>query len=101
MLFIPKFSNAKQPLGTPTITTVPFQENSPVIQESSFIHRPLELDTIFKNTTIEIRQLLTVDRVAIFKFYPDTHWDGKFIAEDVAAGYPSALAAQDYEHFED
>ena len=87
-------------MGNPTIATVSCQEHRPFTQENSVIHPPLDLEPIFKDTTIEIRQLLAVDRVAIFKFYPDTHQDGEFIAEDVAEGYPSVLAERVYKHVE-
>jgi len=49
------------------------------------IRRSLDLETIFSRTTQEVRQLLGVDRVAIYRFYPN--WSGEFIFESVAEGW--------------
>lgn len=63
------------------------------------IRSSLDLDTIFNTTATEIRQLLNADRVGVFRFTPGSGWDeGEFVAEDVAAEYPSALAAKVYDH---
>jgi GAF domain-containing protein len=43
------------------------------------IRQSLDIETIFKTTTQEVRQLLQADRVAIFRFHPD--WSGNFVAE--------------------
>ncbi|BAZ47752.1 methyl-accepting chemotaxis sensory transducer with phytochrome sensor [Nostoc sp. NIES-4103] len=42
-------------------------------------------DSLFRSITQELRQLLNVDRVAIYRFNPD--WSGEFIIEDVGSGY--------------
>ncbi|KAF3887934.1 MULTISPECIES: GAF domain-containing protein [Nostocales] len=42
-------------------------------------------DSLFRSITQELRQLLNVDRVAIYHFNPD--WSGEFIVEDVGSGY--------------
>lgn len=42
-------------------------------------------DSLFRSITQELRQLLNVDRVAIYRFNFD--WSGEFIIEDVASGY--------------
>jgi GAF domain-containing protein len=55
------------------------------------IRESLDLSTIFKTTVTEVRQLLQADRVGVFRFYPDTDWEGEFIAEDVCAQLPSAM----------
>jgi methyl-accepting chemotaxis protein PixJ len=44
-----------------------------------------DVETIFGGTTQQLRQLLQVDRVAIYRFKPD--WGGEFIAESVAPGW--------------
>ncbi|MFN6525696.1 GAF domain-containing protein [Nostoc sp. ChiSLP03a] len=49
------------------------------------IRSPLDIETIFKTTTQEIRKLLQADRVAIFSFNPD--WSGNFVAESFAEGW--------------
>ncbi|PSB30856.1 hypothetical protein C7B82_07970 [Stenomitos frigidus ULC18] len=58
----------------------------------SKIRSSLELDTIFKLAATEVRQLLNVDRVGVFSFYPDSGFnDGEFVSESVLPPYPSAL----------
>lgn len=44
-----------------------------------------DVETIFGTTTQQIRQLLQVDRVAVYQFRSD--WSGEFIAESVASGW--------------
>ncbi len=49
------------------------------------IRRSLDIDTIFTTTTEEVRQLLDVERVIIYRFFPD--WSGEFMAESIADGW--------------
>ena len=63
------------------------------------INRSLDIDTIFKTTTLELRQLLKADRVGLFYFLPNRNWEGKFIAEDVGPEWKSALNSQVYDHY--
>ncbi|MDC0834184.1 PAS domain-containing protein [Geitlerinema sp. CS-897] len=59
------------------------------------IRATLDLEEIFRTTTREVRQLLDADRVGIFRWFSESsNQDGEFIAEDVASGYDSALAAR-------
>lgn len=59
------------------------------------IRASLDLDEIFRSTTEEVRQFLEADRVGIFRLFPESHnTEGEFIAENVAPGYDSALAAK-------
>ncbi|UBF27941.1 GAF domain-containing protein [Kovacikia minuta CCNUW1] len=58
------------------------------------IRNTLDIDTIFKAATQEIRSLLNVERVTIYKFRPD--FFGDFIAESVTGGYPN-LAGSGWE----
>ena len=51
------------------------------------IRRSLGLETICETATEEVRQLLAVDRVAIYRFNPD--WSGDFRFESVAEGWNS------------
>ncbi|WP_107667720.1 GAF domain-containing protein [Cyanothece sp. BG0011] len=63
------------------------------------IRRTLDLETIFQTAVTEVRHLLNVDRVAIFKFDPDSEFAlAELISEDVATGYPSALQEQVEDH---
>ncbi|MEH1904525.1 MAG: GAF domain-containing protein [Nostoc sp.] len=62
------------------------------------IRESLDIETIFKITVTEVRQLLKTDRVSVFRFYPDLGWEGEFIYEDVGAEWGSALAAKLSDH---
>lgn len=62
------------------------------------IRESLDIETIFKITVTEVRQLLKSDRVGVFRFYPDLAWEGEFIYEDVATEWDSVLAAKLRDH---
>ncbi|WP_375475251.1 GAF domain-containing protein [uncultured Nostoc sp.] len=62
------------------------------------IRESLDIETIFKITVTEVRQLLKSDRVGVFRFYPELGWEGEFIYEDVGAEWGSALAAKLSDH---
>ncbi|MBN3940541.1 MAG: GAF domain-containing protein [Nostoc sp.] len=62
------------------------------------IRESLDIETIFKITVTEVRQLLKSDRVGVFRFYPDLAWEGEFIYEDVATEWDSALAVKLRDH---
>ncbi|MEH2307773.1 GAF domain-containing protein [Nostoc sp.] len=62
------------------------------------IRESLDIETIFKITVTEVRQLLKSDRVGVFRFYPDLAWEGEFIYEDVATEWDLALAAKLRDH---
>ncbi len=63
------------------------------------LREPLELETIFQATATEVRQLLSADRVGMFRFYPNSGWDdGEFVSEDVDAAFPSAMAQKVHDH---
>jgi methyl-accepting chemotaxis protein PixJ len=63
------------------------------------ILRSSDSESIFQTTVREVRHFLNADRVALFKFYPQSGYnDGEFIAEDVLADYPSAIAAKVRDH---
>ncbi|MEA5627501.1 GAF domain-containing protein [Nostoc sp. UHCC 0251] len=62
-----------------------------VEQEKTFtkivsrIRQSLDVDSVFKTTTQEVRQSLRCDRVAVYRFNPD--WGGEFVAESVGTGW--------------
>ncbi|WP_293099371.1 GAF domain-containing protein [Moorena sp. SIO3I6] len=63
------------------------------------IRQSRNLDTIFKTTAIEMRKLLQVDRVGVFKFYPNSGFDdGELVSEDVASGYHAMLGIKVNDH---
>ncbi|MDC0835669.1 GAF domain-containing protein [Geitlerinema sp. CS-897] len=49
------------------------------------IRQSLDIDTIFRTTTKEVRLLLECDRVAVYQFNPD--FSGSFVAESVTSGW--------------
>jgi two-component system, sensor histidine kinase and response regulator len=63
------------------------------------IRASLDLDSIFKSTAIEVRQLLNADRVGMFCFHPDSNYNaGEFVSEDVVTPFAHALAAKIEDH---
>jgi GAF domain-containing protein len=56
------------------------------------IRQSLDIDTIFKTTTQEVRRLLEVERVAIYRFYPD--WSGEFVADSIVDGWTPIVKPQ-------
>ncbi|NJO40448.1 MAG: GAF domain-containing sensor histidine kinase [Cyanobacteria bacterium CRU_2_1] len=87
----------KQILASDELSQVKRQKT--LFQVISKIRESLDLDTIFQTTATEVRQLLTADRVGIFRFYPDSGWDdGEFVSENVLPGFHSALAARIHDH---
>jgi len=63
------------------------------------IRQSLELESIFKSTATEVRQLLEADRVAVYKFDQESnHTCGKFVSEDVLPPFQSALPAKIEDH---
>jgi two-component system, NtrC family, sensor kinase len=56
------------------------------------IRQTLDLESIFHTTTYELRQLLQVDRVAIYRFNPD--WSGEFAFESVGEGWTTLVDKQ-------
>ncbi|MCC5643459.1 GAF domain-containing protein [Nostoc sp. CHAB 5824] len=68
------------------------QRDQVIAQIVDEIRSPLDIETIFKTTTQEIRQLLQADRVAIFSF--NTDWSGNFVAESFAEGWTPLVGVQ-------
>ncbi|MBE9128006.1 MULTISPECIES: GAF domain-containing protein [unclassified Coleofasciculus] len=59
------------------------------------IRESLDLDSIFKSTAREVRQLLHADRVGMFRFDSDSGWGyGQIVSEDVVLPFNSAIAAK-------
>ena len=52
---------------------------------SEQMRQTLDLKTILKTTTQEVRLILNCDRVALYQFHPD--WSGDFVFESVAEGW--------------
>ncbi|MBH8572087.1 GAF domain-containing protein [Nostocaceae cyanobacterium CENA369] len=60
------------------------------------IGQAMDLRTLFRTTTQELRRFLKCDRAVVYQFYPD--WSGEVIAESVAAGWSSLLDIQEQEN---
>ncbi|GAB4378764.1 MAG: hypothetical protein Kow00121_31340 [Elainellaceae cyanobacterium] len=63
------------------------------------IRQTLDIETIFQTTATEVRQLLNADRVAMFRFDPNSSCiSGAFVSEDVLPAFRSALSAKVHDH---
>jgi len=61
----------------------------------SKIRESLDLETIFKITATEVRQLLNADRVVVYRFLPESEWnEGEVVSEDVLPQYSPSLGAK-------
>jgi GAF domain-containing protein/CheY-like chemotaxis protein len=76
----------------------PYQQLQALSNTINRIRQPLALDQIFQITATEVRYLLKVDRVAVFRFYPDQDWEGEFIAEACHPQWDSVLTKRVYDH---
>ena len=56
------------------------------------IRRSQDINTIFKDTTWELRHLLKSDRTVVYQFNPD--WSGQVVAESVGSGWISLIIEQ-------
>ncbi len=57
------------------------EQEKTVTKTVNRIRQSLDIESVFKTTTQEVRQLLKCDRVVVFQFNPD--WSGEFVAESV------------------
>ncbi len=63
------------------------------------IRESLDLETVFKTTATEVRQLLNADRVAVYRFIPESDWnEGEVVSEDVLPQYSPSLGAKVHDH---
>ncbi|MEG4147410.1 PAS domain S-box protein [Microcoleus sp. Pol12B5] len=61
----------------------------------SKIRESLDLETIFKITATEVRQLLNADRVAVYRFFPESELnEGEVVSEDVLPQYSPSLGTR-------
>ncbi len=56
------------------------------------IRKTLDIKTIFKTTTQEVRELLQAERVVVYRFEPD--WSGEFVAESVSSSWTALMQEQ-------
>jgi len=57
------------------------------------IRQTQDIDSVFKYTLAEIRDLLKCDRIVVYRFNPD--WSGAIIAESVTEGWTSLIDLQE------
>ncbi len=71
-------------------------ERESVLREiTQRIRKSLDLKTIFETSVREIRQFIETDRVAIFEFNSDCHFDkGEFVAESIAPSFQPILGVK-------
>jgi|JFJP01.1.fsa_nt_gi Signal transduction histidine kinase len=84
-----------------TKNTEPYQlaQQKALFAVISKIRESLDLDSIFKSTAIEVRQLLNADRVGMYKFDTDSKYEwGEFVSEDVLPDFRPALSAKIKDH---
>lgn len=63
------------------------------------MRQTFDLNRVFTTTSREVRRFLKADRVAIYKFDPDSNYSsGVTVAEDVEAGFPSVLSLSVTDH---
>lgn len=56
------------------------------------IRKSLDINTIFKTTTQQVRDLLKAERAVVYRFDPD--WSGEFVAESVANNWTVLMQEQ-------
>jgi PAS domain S-box-containing protein len=61
------------------------QREKAIARVVSRMRQTLDLDTIFRDTTAELRHVLECDRVLIYRFNPD--WSGALVAESLVSGW--------------
>ncbi len=91
-------SELQQPQSEMKLTQYQDEKQKALSGVIARIRKSLDIDTIFKITVTEVRQLLKTDRVGVFRFYPELGWEGEFIYEDVGVEWNSALAAKLRDH---
>ena len=85
----PRFSYIVEDISDRKVAEAQLQQNlareRTLAQLSERMRRTLDLETIFRTTTEEVRTILNCDRVALYQFNPD--WSGKLVFESVAEGW--------------
>jgi PAS domain S-box-containing protein len=63
------------------------------------IRQSLDLEAVLNTAVTEVRQLLEVDRVAVYRFWPN--WSGDFMAESVGDGWVKLVTSDIQTAWED
>ncbi|NJR74255.1 MAG: GAF domain-containing protein [Scytonema sp. CRU_2_7] len=67
------------------------EQERAVVKVIDKIRQTSDIDTIFKTATQEIRKLLSVERLTIYKFRPD--YFGDFVVESESGGWPKLVGS--------
>lgn len=71
--------------------TIAAEQERAIVKVIDNIRKTLDINTIFKTTARETRQLLGVERVTIYKFRPD--YFGDFVVESESGGWPTLVGS--------
>ncbi len=75
------------------------QQQQTLFKVVTQIRDSLDLDTIFRAVTQNMRRVLGVSRVGVYQFHIEENYQyGEFVAEDVLPEYTSGLAAKIRDH---
>ena len=89
----PRFSYIVEDISDRKVAETQLQQNlareRTLAQLNERMRASLDLETIFKTTTEEMRHILNCHRVALYQFNSD--WSGNFVFESVAVGWRSLI----------
>ena len=88
--FVPPSTTDRSPRAL-TRSSVPINHRQVLSNVLNRIREALDLPALLQRSAGDIRQTLQVERVGIFRFYPDRDWQGELVVEDLAEGWRSAL----------
>ena len=92
----PRFSYIVEDISDRKAAEARLQQNlareRTLAQLSERMRQTLDLETIFRTTTEEVRTILNCDRVAVYQFNHD--WSGEFVFESVARGWLPLVGAE-------
>ena len=92
----PRFSYIVEDISDRKAAESQLQQNlarsQTLAQLSERMRQTLDLETIFRTTTEEVRLILNCDRVALYQFHRD--WSGEFVYESVAKGWLPLVGAE-------
>jgi methyl-accepting chemotaxis protein PixJ len=74
-----------------TVIATTAERERAIVKVIEKIRQTSDIDTIFRTTTQEVRKLLGVERVAIYKFRPN--YFGDFIVESESGGWPKLVGS--------
>ena len=92
----PRFSYIVEDISDRKVAQAQLQQNlareRTLAQLSERMRQTLDLETIFRTTTKEVRTIINCDRVALYQFHPD--WSGEFVFESLAQGWSPLVGVE-------